>query len=94
MPLLVRGDKKRDDKLLKTNRLIANAPLEEHAIEALAGNSAFVLTVQTKIKNIGYLLYDKLSVKMREDLIATKEKTLNERILAQPARVKNEKGEI
>lgn len=89
MPLLVRGDKKRDDKLLKTNRLIANAPLEEQAAEAIAGNQAFVLTVQSKIKNIGYLLYDKLSTKMREDLIATKQKTLNEHILTQPTRVKN-----
>lgn len=92
MPLLVRGDKKRDDKLLKTNRLIANAPLEEQAAEAISSNPAFVLTVQTKIKNIGYLLYDKLSTKMREDLIATKQKTLNERILSEPTRVKNEKG--
>lgn len=92
MPLLVRGDKKRDDKLLKTNRLIANAPFEELAAEALSNNPAFVLTVQTKIKNIGYLLYDVLSNKMREDLIATKQKTLNERIFSDPQRAKNTKG--
>lgn len=52
------------------------------------------MSIQAKVKNFGFLLYDRLKVKIKEEIITIKNKTLNEHLFTRSKRVKRSNGEI
>ncbi len=64
-------------------------------MDILANNPSFVLTLQAKIKSVGFLLYERLRGKMRQEFVSMKEQTLNEHFFSGSSkRVKRSNGEI